>query len=147
MQAREMAEEYPVTSLDADALDAARAMAAHRLPGMVVTDGDGRPHSILGASQVVRFLVPGYVQDDPSLAAVVDEPLADRVADKLAGVSVRRLLPERPGEMAVAQADDTVLEVAAVMARLRSPLVAVVEGGHVLGVVTASRLLELVTPR
>ncbi|MGW1343384.1 hypothetical protein ACWCOV_20210, partial [Kribbella sp. NPDC002412] len=33
------------------------------------------------ASQVVRFLVPSYVQDDPSLARVIDESLADQVAD------------------------------------------------------------------
>jgi hypothetical protein len=37
-----------------------------------------------------------------------------------------------------------VLELAAVMARLRSPLCAVVEGGRIIGVVTASRLLEMV---
>ncbi|HET8601120.1 MAG TPA: CBS domain-containing protein [Segeticoccus sp.] len=147
MQARDMVEEFPVTSLDADALEAAKVMAAERLPGLVVVDARGRPHSILGASQVVRFLVPRYVQDDPSLAGVVGESLADQVADKLSGVSVRRLLPEEPQELAVVHADDTVLELAAVMARLRSPLVAVVEDDQVVGVVTASRLLQLVTPQ
>ncbi|HSN11337.1 MAG TPA: CBS domain-containing protein [Propionibacteriaceae bacterium] len=42
------------------------------------------------------------------------------------------------------QADDTLVEMAAIMARLRSPLCAVVDDGNVLGVVTAARLLELV---
>jgi len=138
-----MAEEYPVTSLDSDALEAARLLASHRLPGLVVTDEQGRPHSVLGASQVVRFLVPRYVQDDPSLAAVVDEPFADRVADKLAGTPVRKLLPERPTELPAVDADDTLLEVAAVMARMRCPLVAVVDRGNLVGVITASRLLQL----
>jgi CBS domain-containing protein len=138
-----MAEEYPVTDLDADALEAARLLATHRLPGLVVTDEKCRPYSVLGASQVVRFLVPTYVQDDPALAAVVDEPLADRVADQLAGTKVRALLPDKPTELPVADADDTILEVAALMARMRSPLVAVVEGDDIIGVITASRLLEL----
>ena len=40
--------------------------------------------------------------------------------------------------------DDTVLEVAAIMARLRCPLVAVVKDKAILGAITASRLLELV---
>jgi len=40
-----------------------------------------------------------------------------------------------------AQADDTIIEVAAVMARLRSPLIAVVKDGALFGVITASRLL------
>jgi CBS domain-containing protein len=141
-----MAEEYPVTSLDSDALEAARLLATHRLPGLVVTDEKGRPHSVLGASQVVRFLVPTYVQDDPSLAAVVDEPFADRVADKLAGTPVRKLLPDRPSdrpqELPAVEADDTILEVAAVMARMRCPLVAVMDRGRLVGVITASRLLQ-----
>jgi CBS domain-containing protein len=137
-----MAEDYPVTSLDSDALEAARLLAAHRLPGLVVTDEDGRPQSILGASQVVRFLVPKYVQDDPSLAGVLDEQFADRVADKLSGHTVRDLLPKEHIELAVADADDTIIEVAAMMARIRCPLVAVVENDKILGVITASRLLE-----
>src|SRR5262245_52668950 len=138
-----MAEEYPVTSLDSDALAAARSLATHRLPGLVVTDGSGRPQLVLGASQVVRFLVPRYVQDDPSLAGVVDEQFADRVADKLTGRTVRDLLPNDPIELAVADADDTVIEVAAVMARTRCPLVAVIDADKgIVGVITASRLLE-----
>ena len=141
-----MAETYPVTTLDADALAAARLMGEHRMPGLVVTDADGRPHSVLGASQVVRFLVPKYVQDDPALAGVIDEQFADKVADKLSGHTVRELLPKERPELAVAEADDTIIEVAAVMARMRCPLVAVVDKGEILGVVTASRLLELALP-
>jgi predicted transcriptional regulator len=102
---------------------------------------------VLPASQVVRFLVPSYVQDDPSLARVIDESLADRVADKLAGLSVRKLLPDEPREIPVVNHDDTVLEIAAIMARLRCPLVAVVRDRRIVGAITASRLLELaITP-
>jgi CBS domain-containing protein len=43
----------------------------------------------------------------------------------------------------VVKADDTVIEVAAVMARLRCPLAAVMSGDTLLGVITASRLLHL----
>ncbi|HEY0688871.1 MAG TPA: hypothetical protein VGD71_07500 [Kribbella sp.] len=39
----------------------------------MVTAADGSPYTVLPASQVVRFLVPSYVQDDPSLARVIDE--------------------------------------------------------------------------
>ena len=121
-------------------------LAQNRLPGLIVTDDKGAPYTVLPASQVVRFLVPRYVQDDPSLARVIDESFADKVADKLAGVTVRKLLPERPAELAVLNGEDTVLEVAAMMARLRSPLVVVVDGDRILGAITASRLLELAIP-
>ena len=42
--------------------------------------------------------------------------------------------------------DDTVIEVAAIMARLRSPLVAVLQDRRLIGVVTASRLLQFALP-
>lgn len=48
MRVAAMAVEYPVTRLDSDALEAARLLATHRLSGLVVTDENGRPHSVLG---------------------------------------------------------------------------------------------------
>ncbi len=138
-----MAEEFPVVGLDTDAREAAQLLASRRLPGLIVTGDDGCPYTVLPASQVVRFLVPSYVQDDPSLARVIDESLADRVADKLDGATVRKLLPSEPAELPVVKYDDTILEIAAIMARLRCPLVAVVRDRKILGAITASRLLEL----
>lgn len=124
-------------------MEAARLLAERRLPGLIVTDNQGKPYSVLPGSQVVRFLVPRYVQDDPSLAGVIGEQFADRVAAKLSGVPVRDLLPERPHELPVVKADDTVLEIAAIMARMHSPLVAVLDGDRIVGAVTASRLLQV----
>ena len=48
----------------------------------------------------------------------------------------------RTPELAVVNADDTIVEVAAIMARLRCPLAAVVSGDRMIGVITASRLLQ-----
>jgi CBS domain-containing protein len=141
MRAAELAEEFPVVTVDSGALDAARLLAEHRLPGIVVTDTSGKPFAVLPASQVVRFIVPRYVQDDPSLAGVLNESMADRAADKLGGKKVGDVLPEHLSNVPFADADDTIIEVAAVMARLRSPLIAVVKDGRLLGVITASRLL------
>lgn len=134
--------------LDSDALEAARLLAERRLPGLVVTDRAGVPQSVLPASDVVRFLVPGYVQDDPSLAGVLNESMADRIADTLGGKTVRSLLPSDPPELPLVNFDDTIIEVAAMMARLRCPMVAVMKDGALIGVVSASRLLELaLSPR
>jgi CBS domain-containing protein len=148
VHAKEMAEEFPVVGLESDAWDAVTQLAERRLPGLVVTDPSGRPVAILPASQVVRILVPQYVQDDPSLAGVLSESMCDRVADKLHGKTVKALVPDDGPEPAIVKADDTIVEVAAVMARLRSPLAAVMDGEKLVGVITASRLLQLaLTPR
>ncbi len=141
MHAEDFVEQFPVVTLDSNALDAARMLAEHRLPGIVVTDSAGKPSAVLPASQVVRFLVPTYVQDDPSLAGVIDESWADKAAEKLAGKAVRDVLPEHLQDIPSANADDTIIEVAALMAKLRSPLIAVMKDGRLHGVITASRLL------
>ena len=141
MHAEEIAEDFPVVSIDSNALDAARMLAEHLLPGIVVTDATGKPYAVLPASQVVRFIVPQYVQDDPALAGVLNESVADRVADKLGSKTVRDVLPEHLLDVPAAHADDTIIEVAALMARLRSPLIAVMKDGKLHGVITASRLL------
>src|ERR1700759_5619873 len=138
MRAAELAEEFPGVTVDSGALDAARLLAEHRLPGIVVTDAGGKPFAVLPASQVVRFIVPRYVQDDPSLAGVLNESMADAAADRLAGKTVREMLPEKLIKLPWAHADDTIIEVAAVMARLHLPLIAVVKDGALLGVITAS---------
>src|SRR5215218_6971279 len=120
--------------MDDDALDAVRLMTDEHLPGIVVCEPGGRPARILPGSQVLRFVIPRYVQDDAALARVVGERGAERMLAELSGRKVRELLPEPPDvELAVANPDDTVLELAALMARTHSPLVAVVENGLLLG--------------
>lgn len=147
MRAQQIAEEFPVVTLESNALDAVRLLATRRLPGLVVTDSAGTPVTILPASQVVRLLVPPYVQDDPSLAGVLSESMADRVADKLGGKAVKEVLPKPPPEMTTVNADDTIVGVAAAMARNRSPLVVVVGADGLTGVITATRLLEVALAR
>lgn len=109
-------------------------------------DEHGEPKAILPASQMVKVLVPEYVIEDPTLAAVVDEKHADRLCQALAGRSVGDCLTSTMSPPPIADPDDTALEVAALMARLRSPLVAVAEktkgGTHLLGVITAAHLLH-----
>lgn len=149
MRARTMAENLPTVRLDDDALHAATMIGKQRLPGVVVVDAtSGRPVAVLPGSQVLRFLVPHYVQEDPSLAAVFDERTADACAARLSGQTVRDLLPPpaKRTELARVDGDATVIECAAVMARLRSPLVVVADGDTVHGVLTASHLLEILLP-
>jgi CBS domain-containing protein len=143
VRAEQIVEEFPVVAATSNALEAGRLMAERRLPGLVVTDTDGKPLTILPASQVVRLLVPTYVQDDPSLAGVLNESMADRIADAIGDKPVSAILPKPLPTMAKVKADDNIVEVAAVMAHEHAPLVAVVDKGRLIGVITASRLLEV----
>lgn len=149
MRARDLAQEFPSVGLDDDALAAARAMAESGRPGIVVLDEHGRPATVLPGSQVLRFIIPRYVQEDPHLSRVYDEKAADDMVGQLADATVRDLLPDRQehAELPVVDGDATWVEIAAVMARMRSPLAVVVQDRQVLGVVTVSRLLRCLPDR
>ena len=146
MRARDLAEDYPLVSLTDDALTAAQLIAGQRRPGVVVIDADGKPVTVLPGSQVLRFIIPGYVQEDPSLARVYDERGgAEACVNKLAGRTVKELLPpkEKRYEIPMVSGDATVIECAATMARLHSPLLLVSDNDTIHGVVTTSHLLEV----
>jgi CBS domain-containing protein len=140
VRAAEIDEEFPAVDIDSPAVSAARMLAEHGLPGIVVLTGDGQLHAVLPASEVVRFILPGYVQDAPLLARVLAESVADRAMEKLGAKTIRELLSRHRLTLPVADADDTILEVAMTMGRLQSPLIAVMEHGKLHGVITASRL-------
>ena len=144
MRASELIEDYPTVGPDTAAVEAARLIGQDR-PAVVVLDGNGFPIAVLSASQVLAFVIPGYLRDEPSLAAVYDEKSADQFIGKLHGQTVRELLPheDRRPALPVVDADANVLECAAAMASLHSPVVVVRGGGRTLGVVTAARLLSV----
>jgi CBS domain-containing protein len=133
--------------MDADAIETVRLMVERRLPGLLVTDSAGLPHAALPACEVIRTVVPGYVQEDRGLARVIDEPHADLLCRALQGRTVADCLPGGRQFLPTAGPDWTAVELAELMARSRSPFIAVVERpdegpGRLLGVVTAERLLE-----
>ncbi|MEU0933730.1 MULTISPECIES: CBS domain-containing protein [unclassified Embleya] len=151
MRARDLVAEYPMVTLDSDALDAARLVAAQRQTGVLVLDAGGEPFAVLPASSLVALLASRVI-DDPEPDGVFDQPCVCRTHRALAGRTVRDCLRHEKTLPSVADSEDTVLEIAALMARDRSRLVAVIEypkgraisgaGPRVLGVITDSRLLE-----
>ncbi|MEV6527831.1 CBS domain-containing protein [Longispora sp. NPDC051575] len=143
MRAGDLAVPFPAVKSSSPVLEAARLLADQNLPGLVVTDDGGRPITVLPGTQVLRLAVPAYIQDDPALARVIDEAHADKFLAELDGRTVAEALPAQPKDLPIVTAAATVLEVAALMAASRSPLVAVVDAGGVLtGVITLDTLLD-----
>lgn len=150
MKAREIAEAYPTVRLESGAVEAARLLTEHNRPALVVVDAHDHPVAILPGSQVLRLVIPGYLQDDVNLAAVVDEQFIDQMCDALIGKTVAELLPRDRAALPVVGPDDTVLEVAVLMVTERSPLVAVVDGSGkkapMTGAVTLTAVLRAILP-
>ena len=146
MRAADLMEDYPSIDVTASAYEAARTIGSERRPAVVVLDGE-RPVAVLPSSQVMALLVPPWLQEDPSLVQV-DEKAADEVARRLSGKTVGDLLPHERRELPVVAPDATMMECAAVMARLRSPLLVVAGKDKVMrGAVVASTLLEQLVAR
>lgn len=143
MLASDLAVAFPTVRLDTSAIDAARLLAGQDLPGLIVVDDGELPLTILPDTQVIRMAVPRYCQDDPALAKVVDEAAADVFLHELGGCTVAECLPRERPELPVVEPDATVLEIAALMARAQSPLVAVVgRQNGMLGAITLDALLD-----
>lgn len=150
MQAHQLASPYPTVRMDTPATEAVRMLTEHDRPGLIVVDRNEHPLAILPGSQVMRMLIPRYVQDDPTLARVLDEDFADKIYEALADKTVQDLVPRDTVPLPVVAPDDTVLEIAAIMAANRSPLVAVVEErsktAPLIGAISASQLIERLLP-
>ena len=143
MRAGDLAAPFPTVTLATPAIEAAGLLAGENLPGLIVVDERGRPLTILPGTQVLRMAVPQYCQDDPALARVIDEAAADVFLRELGDRTVAEVLPRERRELPVVDPGATVLEVAALMARVRSPVVAVAErDGTMRGAVTLDALLD-----
>jgi CBS domain protein len=150
VKARQLAEPYPTVGLRSGAVEAARLIAEQKRPGLIVVDEHDHPVAVLPGSQVLRLLIPGYIRDDPNLAGVVDQEFVDHMCDALEGKSVAELLPKERTRLPCVGPDESVLEVAALMAAEHSPLVAVVDGrgksAPIIGAVTLTTVLRELLP-
>ncbi|MFE9442554.1 CBS domain-containing protein [Streptomyces sp. NPDC006602] len=158
MLAHELAEPYPYVSTDDAATDAALLLAEHKLPALLVVDGDDQPYAVVPGSQLVGRLVPECPLQDPPPAAGFDDRDLDEVPDRLVGLTVAMGVPplERSREWgrlprhrfrpSTVEPDASVLHIAALMARTHTPLVTVVERDGdqtwLVGAVTAASLME-----
>jgi CBS domain-containing protein len=140
VRAEDLDEQFPIVDVDYDALEAARMIAEHGLPGVIEVDASRKPHAVLLASEVLHLILPRYVQDNVMLAGVMGDALADH-AQCLAGKTVGEVVPKPPRRVPTVDVGDGVIKVAAEMAQLRCPLIAVTKNGTLHGVITASRLL------
>ncbi|GGO69267.1 CBS domain-containing protein [Nonomuraea cavernae] len=142
MQARDIAVQLPTVTVHDPVAKAVRVMAMGGLPGLIVVDDKSRPRMVLPGTQVLRMAVPGAFQEDPALARTIDEAHADLFWQALGGLTVGDCLPRQQVAPVTVKLEATLLEVAALMARLRSPLVAVVDRtGELAGAITLGRLL------
>jgi len=75
-------------------------------------------------TQVLRLAIPGSYQDDPALVRTVDEVHADLFWREAGSLTVSDCLPNPVAKPATVAPEATLLEIATVMAKEHSPLIA-----------------------
>ena len=142
MQARDIAANVPTVTTTDPVAKAVRLMVVRRLPGLIVVDDRERPVAVLPGTQVLRLAIPRSYQEDPALARTIDESSADLFWHELRNLTVADCLPRPITKPVTVTPRATLLEVAILMARQHSPLVAVVDSsGGLVGGITLERLL------
>ncbi|WP_371953704.1 CBS domain-containing protein [Actinomadura monticuli] len=143
MQARDIAIKVPTVTRDDSIAHAIQVMALGRLPGLIVVDEEQRPRLVLPGTQVLRLAVPVAYQEDPALTRTVDEAHADVFWHEIRDMRVGDCLGTHTPRPVIVKSSATLLELATLMARQRSPLVAVVDdAGLLTGAVILDRLLS-----
>ena len=144
MRASDVVQTLPAARLVDAVLPAMRTVAQRDLPGLVVVDEQDRVVACVSLTDLLALVLPRYMRDEPCLARTLGEAHADRVAEGLAGSTVRDVVGQLTERTPVVRADATLVELAETMSRQRCTLVMVEQRETgVLGVVTAGRLLEV----
>jgi CBS domain-containing protein len=112
----------------------------------VVKDG-GEFVGVVTEEDLLSALLPSYVLTDQSLARVLEERAGEECRERLEGKRIREVVDLRRRGRPTVVPDDTLIEVAAAMARSNDPGILVVERGKVLGAITVGRLLEALLHR
>ncbi len=143
MRARDLAVTYPSLTPDAPAEDAARLLADEAVEGVFVQDEQGGLQGCVSDTTLLGFVLPRYLAEDRALVGMLGQDVADALWQRLGGRTVRNLLPGEAAGLAEVEGDDTLLTVAATLARTGASLVVVRdEDGRLLGGITTSRLIR-----
>ena len=140
IRAEDLTRAYPVLDAQAPASDGADLLAAEDVEAVFVVQDD-RLAGIVTDIGLLRFLLPGYLSEDETLARVLEEGVGASLWRGLNGKRIADLLGGDPHDVPEVEADDTLIEVAVRMSRTGSFLVAVWRDGRLIGGITSSALL------
>ena len=143
MRARDLAITYPSLAPTVPAGEAARLLAEEAVEGVFVQDEQGGLQGCVSDTTLLAFLLPRYLAEDRALAGMLGEDVAGALWQRLRGRTVRDLLLAGAAGLGEVDGDDTLLTVAATLARTGASLVVVRdEDGRLLGGITTSRLIR-----
>lgn len=107
----------------------------------IVVDEAGMVLGLVGVHDILRHLVPSYLDPDGNLAKVMHEDYFDEVFAEQRDVTVADLM-SKDDPVDTVSPDDAVIKAAALFVEHRRKVLPVVEGGRVVGVITCRGVLK-----
>jgi CBS domain-containing protein len=141
MKARNLASPRETLRTDDPASEAARILSRHDVRAILVVDPSGEFAGVISDSELLRSLLPPYLEENESLVRVIEESAAEALYRRLEGRTVADLMPKDRDDQPVVNGDDTLIEVASAMVRSRASLVGVLDGGRLIGGVAIEDLV------
>lgn len=142
MRARNLASPRETIRIDASCADAAAILARHDIRAILVVDASGNFAGVLSDSELLRGLLPAYVDETEALARVLDESASEALYRRLESRTVSDLMPRDRDTAPVVDADDNLIEVAATMVRAHASLVGVLDGERLIGGISIDDLIS-----
>lgn len=143
MHARDLVVPLTVVSVTSSVRDAARQLADQQAPALIIIDESGTAVGAVTATQLLRMALPGYLSQAPGLTRTYAEGSVASVIDECADRTVGSCLSGEPRTSLTVDAGSRLLEVAELMARADSPVVAVVDSSQaIVGAVTADAVMR-----
>lgn len=142
MRARDLVRPYPTLSSGAPAIRAVQLAAATSVRSFLVVDPSGALIGVLSNTDILRAMLPTYLEDSPSIAGVIPS----NQADLLYKHGQRKRVGNVVTQDAAVAPDATLVKIMSVMVSTRAPLVGVVDEGRLLGGISLDQVLESLPP-
>jgi CBS domain-containing protein len=142
MKARNLASPRETLRIDDPASEAAKVLSRHDVRSVLVVGPTGAFAGVISDSELLRCLLPSYLEGNVALARVLEENAAEALSRRLEGQTVADLMPDDREESPVVDGDDTLVEVASVMVRSRASLVGVIDEGRLIGGISIDDLVS-----
>ena len=141
MKARELMQPVPAVRPDDSGGELVRHFQDPAVRVVAVVSAQEAVVGVVTEEDLLNALLPSYVLADEALAGVLEESAGATLRERLERRLVKDVVDLGRRDRPTVGPDDTLVEVAAAMARSNGPGVLVVEGGSLVGAITVDRLL------